>query len=148
MSEIRQHNLQEIADKFASQRGLADALDTTPGYINQLLTGHRGIGEKAARKIEKKLKLNYLALDNLSNIDNTTNKVEKYSTYEKQALQNAIVLEQKNIYLLSNKNEISLLDAFRRLTGEQQQTVITNAQEIAQKNLQIIKELNEKMVTL
>lgn len=66
LSEIRQHNFQIIADRFTSQRALADALDTTPGYVNQLLTGHRGIGEKAARKIEEKLKLNHLMLDDIS----------------------------------------------------------------------------------
>jgi len=63
MSEIRQYNFQKIAENFVSQRVLADAIDSTPGYVNQLLTGHRGIGEKAARKIEAKLKLTYLALD-------------------------------------------------------------------------------------
>jgi transcriptional regulator with XRE-family HTH domain len=69
MSEIRQHNLQKIADKFESQRELADALDTTPGYINQLLSGHRAIGEKSARKFEEKLKLNTFELDDIAIID-------------------------------------------------------------------------------
>lgn len=69
ISEIRQHNFQKIADSFISHRVLADALDTTPGYVSQLLTGHRGIGEKTARKIEVKLNLNHLMLDEITFIN-------------------------------------------------------------------------------
>lgn len=53
MPEIRQQNLKVLETIYESQRILADILDTTPGYINQLLTGRRNIGERTARKIEK-----------------------------------------------------------------------------------------------
>lgn len=64
--KIRQANLRKIEGCYSSQRVLADALDWTPGFINQLLIGHRGIGEKTARKIENKLGLPHLALDNMA----------------------------------------------------------------------------------
>lgn len=64
MQQIRRHRLEEIAKRYESQRVLADAIDTTPGYINQLLNGYRSIGEKTARKIESKLGLPNLYLDN------------------------------------------------------------------------------------
>lgn len=63
ITEIRSLNLQRLAKEYGSQRLLADALDTTPGYVNQLLTGHRDIGEKSARNIENKLGLAEMALD-------------------------------------------------------------------------------------
>lgn len=63
IQDIRQQNLQQLSGAYASQRLFADALDATPGYINQLLNGHRAIGEKAARKIEGQLGLKHLALD-------------------------------------------------------------------------------------
>ncbi len=67
IQEIRLTNFQKISKSFASQRLLADALDMTPGYINQLLNGHRTIGEKVARKIEGQLGLKHLALDETDN---------------------------------------------------------------------------------
>ncbi|MDD5271986.1 MAG: helix-turn-helix transcriptional regulator [Methylovulum sp.] len=63
MNTIRLTNLQVLAKKYASQRALADALDFTPGYINQLLTQKRSIGEKIARKIEGQLSLPPFCLD-------------------------------------------------------------------------------------
>lgn len=53
---IRQENLSRLEQQYGSQRALADALDSTPGYINQLLTSRRTIGEKAARRFESLLK--------------------------------------------------------------------------------------------
>lgn len=55
MAMIRQENLQSLEHAYGSQRALADALDSTPGYINQLLTNRRAIGEKAARRFEQLL---------------------------------------------------------------------------------------------
>jgi hypothetical protein len=71
-------------------------------------------------------------------------KGEKYAAYEKQSISKTEVSECRNGYL-NTENEATLLSAFRRLTIEQQQSVITNAQEIARKNEQIIKELKEKI---
>lgn len=63
MPIVRKNNLLKIASTFESQRELADILEITPGYLNQLLTGYRNIGEKVARKFEKKLNLKELFLD-------------------------------------------------------------------------------------
>lgn len=52
MLEIRKKRLKELASQYQTQAALASALDVTPGYVNQLLIGTRGIGEKVARKIE------------------------------------------------------------------------------------------------
>ena len=40
-----------------SQQALADAAGLSVQYLNQLLMGHRNMGEKTARKLEKALKL-------------------------------------------------------------------------------------------
>jgi SOS-response transcriptional repressor LexA len=63
VSEIRKSNLEKISSHYESQRELADVLEITPGYLNQLLTGYRNIGEKVARKFEKKLRLEEFFLD-------------------------------------------------------------------------------------
>jgi len=56
MQQIRQQNLEDLERNFGTQRALADALDSTPGYINQLLTNRRQIGEKVARRFEQLLR--------------------------------------------------------------------------------------------
>jgi hypothetical protein len=58
-------------------------LDATPGYINQLLTGHRKMGEKVARKYEKKLTLPPLYLDRQPYIDGIC---ETFPEYEPKLL--------------------------------------------------------------
>jgi transcriptional regulator with XRE-family HTH domain len=63
ITEIRRNNLQKISETYESQREFADVIDMTPAYLNQLLTGHRAIGEKTARKIEDKLKVDKYKLD-------------------------------------------------------------------------------------
>lgn len=63
MPIVRRSNLEKISSTYESQRELADILEITPGYLNQLLTGYRNIGEKTARKIERKLKLEEFTLD-------------------------------------------------------------------------------------
>lgn len=69
-----------------------------------------------------------------------TGQGEKYPTYDQHLLQNNAILEKKNHYSIT-PNETLLLNAFKRLTLEQQQIVISNAQEIASNNEKIIKEL-------
>ncbi|MCX7083925.1 MAG: S24 family peptidase [Methylococcales bacterium] len=62
MKEIRQNNLKMLADGFKNQRAFADAIESTPGYVSQLIIGTCSFGEKVARKIEKLLNLpdNYM----------------------------------------------------------------------------------------
>lgn len=64
IQETRKTNFRSIID--ASGLKVADfarKFDIEPSYISQLLNGHRGIGEKAARNIEKKVGLEQMALD-------------------------------------------------------------------------------------
>jgi transcriptional regulator with XRE-family HTH domain len=63
ITEIRLENFKKIAATFKSQRELADTLGESTGYINQLLHGKRGIGEKVARKFEEKLRMSRLSFD-------------------------------------------------------------------------------------
>lgn len=63
ITEIRLENFKKIAATFKTQRELADVLGESTGYINQLLRGKRGIGEKVARKFEDKLRMSSLSLD-------------------------------------------------------------------------------------
>jgi len=51
--EIRVRNLRKLISEFGSQAKLADAVGCTPSVISQLITGHRDLGEKLARKIEE-----------------------------------------------------------------------------------------------
>ena len=63
--EIRQANLAKLLkDRFDdNQADMANRLKTTPGYVWQLLNGNRNIGERAARNIESKLRLEKNSLD-------------------------------------------------------------------------------------
>ncbi|MDC5565523.1 hypothetical protein NRA69_17785, partial [Acinetobacter baumannii] len=82
ISEIRKQNLRRIIDNAIS-KGLAknDAEyckknDLEPSYISQLVNGHRNIGERSARNLEKKMGLDAGALDqspNTSQLDNHIN---------------------------------------------------------------------------
>ena len=57
VAEIRKRNFARLSRQYGPQKELADTLDMTPGYINQILTDRRAIGEKSADKIERKLGL-------------------------------------------------------------------------------------------
>ncbi len=60
---MRRSNLQRLLLRYDPQQALADAVGLSVQYLNQLLGGHRNIGEKTARKIEKSLKLDLGWLD-------------------------------------------------------------------------------------
>lgn len=57
IGEIRRANLNRLVAKLGGQKELAEMLGVTTGYISQMQTGHRAIGEKTARKIEGAAKL-------------------------------------------------------------------------------------------
>jgi len=62
---IRLNQLVLLVQKYENnQKKLAEALDLTPGYINQLLGRVRPITEKSARKFERKLGLDNGWFDN------------------------------------------------------------------------------------
>lgn len=63
--EIRLINLKKLESRYKTQVELAEAIDFSTGYLNHLMTGHRNIGEKTARKIESKLDLPRGWMDNL-----------------------------------------------------------------------------------
>lgn len=51
----RRNNLRILEQQYGSQAALAEAVDVSPGYVNQMLSGHRPIGEKSARRMEEAL---------------------------------------------------------------------------------------------
>lgn len=51
-ARLRRAHLTDLVNEKGSQAAVADLLDVTPGYLNQLMLGRRNIGEKTARKIE------------------------------------------------------------------------------------------------
>jgi len=63
VSIIRFDNLRRLVGRYESQQAFADAAKLGVQYLNQLLKGHRNIGEKTARKIEKSLSLDTGWLD-------------------------------------------------------------------------------------
>jgi hypothetical protein len=52
MHEIRRKNVARLVDHYTTQQALADALQTSPGYIYQIVSGYRNVGERSARNIE------------------------------------------------------------------------------------------------
>jgi len=52
ITDLRRAKFILLSKLFKSQKEFSKAINSTPGYINQLMSGHRSIGEKAARKIE------------------------------------------------------------------------------------------------
>ncbi len=54
---IRLQNLKRLVAECHSQQAFADSAGLTVQYLNQLLMGHRNIGEKTARKLERTLRL-------------------------------------------------------------------------------------------
>ena len=61
---IRIENLRRLVSEYDTQAKFARAHELDPSYISQLLSGHRGFGERSARNIEEKLNLKPGALDN------------------------------------------------------------------------------------
>lgn len=64
INQIRKLNLQALIGRFKSQREFADAVDTAPAYISQIVTKtrtpsgkERGVGDDLSRKVEEKLNL-------------------------------------------------------------------------------------------
>jgi len=55
--DVRKRNLLSLVRQYGRQQALADAVSLSVQYINQMVSGHRTIGEKTARKIEKALSL-------------------------------------------------------------------------------------------
>ena len=64
ISRVRQAKLKELITKYGSQAKLARACEgVDAGFISQLVTGTRNMGEKVARKIENQLGLNDFYFD-------------------------------------------------------------------------------------
>ncbi|MDG4594226.1 MAG: helix-turn-helix transcriptional regulator [Candidatus Contendobacter sp.] len=63
----RLQNLKRLVSECHSQQAFADAAGLSVQYLNQLLMGHRNIGEKTARKLERSLRLNPGWLDRSAN---------------------------------------------------------------------------------
>ncbi len=63
----RLQNLRRLVSDCDSQQAFADSDGLSVQYLNQLLTGHRNIGEKTARKLEQSLRLESGWLDHGSN---------------------------------------------------------------------------------
>ncbi len=63
----RLQNLRRLVSDCDSQQAFADSAGLSVQYLNQLLTGHRNIGEKTARKLEQSLRLESGWLDHGSN---------------------------------------------------------------------------------
>jgi SOS-response transcriptional repressor LexA len=70
ISQIRFKNMLSLMQRYKKQVEFAEAVDTAPAYISQLLGGYkkrgdtgRKIGDDFARKIEKKMKLPYGWMD-------------------------------------------------------------------------------------
>lgn len=63
MKEIRLKNLISLSKNYSTQREFADAIGLAPSQLGHLLSGHRGIGEKLARKIESNLRISAMSLD-------------------------------------------------------------------------------------
>jgi len=65
IKEIRRTNLRTYIKQFAgdNQRKFADQYDLNAAHISQMVTGHREVGDKIARKLERALKLTFGQMD-------------------------------------------------------------------------------------
>jgi hypothetical protein len=127
-SEIRRQNLLKIADAYEKQCDLADAIGFTAGYASHLLTGHKTIGEKVARKIEGKLGLATHSLD-----------VDADSS---DGVENA-VLDGLNTVKVA-PDELCLLNLLRDLTPKQRKRLIESAKEFKNENMENYFELKSR----
>jgi transcriptional regulator with XRE-family HTH domain len=85
MADIRRRNLQLLVDKYESQQEVADIVKISPQYLSQLLSGHRNIGEKTARKIEAAVKIPRLTLDIEPGMSESSNVSVPWGTADTQA---------------------------------------------------------------
>lgn len=80
--DIRRFNLRRIIDNARTlemaknDSDFCDQYGLNPGYISQLIKGHRNMGEKSARNIENSLGLAEKTLDNTEEFLNNTESVE------------------------------------------------------------------------
>ena len=125
-TEIRLENFKKIAATFKTQRELSDALGESTGFINQLLHGRRGIGDKVARKFEEKLRLNRLSLDVDSipiECDEIKNPVESIEV---------------------TPEELGIINLLRDLNSLQRQRILNSAKEFKKENAITFNELGKK----
>ncbi|MEW5248641.1 LexA family protein [Microbulbifer sp. 2201CG32-9] len=66
IGEIRRENLRQLVNQYKSKAEFGRRHGVDPTYVSQLLNKHRNFGEKAARKMEGKLGLKPLTLDDPS----------------------------------------------------------------------------------
>lgn len=77
--EVRVKNLSIVLKKIKEEEGLnsyakiGEAYNVNASFISQLLNGTRNFGEKAARNLEKKLRLAEFSLDTIRQSETTTN---------------------------------------------------------------------------
>lgn len=127
-TEIRLENFKKIAATFKSQRELADVLGESTGYINQLLHGKRGIGEKVARKFEEKLRMSHLALD-VDSIPTISGETEFKSPVEAVEV---------------SPDELGIINLLRDLTSTQRKNVVEIAKEFKHQNRTAFAELSHR----
>jgi transcriptional regulator with XRE-family HTH domain len=128
ITEIRLENFKKIAATYKTQREFSDVLGESTGYINQLLHGKRGIGEKVARKFEEKLRMSHLSLD-VDSIQTSLNDSELKSPVE------AIEVTPE---------ELGYINLLRDLASTQRKVIIDAAKELKSSNQKVFLELSNR----
>lgn len=82
LAVIRRKNLSAACSGRTEQAELAQKYDCTPGYISNMITGRKDIGEKTARKIEECLGVPMYWLDSLHGADESDGDVVMYKKHE------------------------------------------------------------------
>jgi transcriptional regulator with XRE-family HTH domain len=127
ITEVRLANFKKIAGTYKTQREFADALNESAGYVNQLLHGKRGIGEKVARKIEESLRMPRGALD-----------VEQVST-------EAIEFQSPAVAPIEvTSEELGVINLLRDLTSTQRKKLMDYAKEFKSENRVAFSELGHR----
>lgn len=93
-ADARRENLQKLIDaRFAGNRSAAaQALGLTSGRITQLLDVNEAFGERAARSIERKLKLPELALEDYGHGDQAREPAPAWSAPSPPSLRDALAV--------------------------------------------------------
>lgn len=117
IKKITANNLRKLLEeKGISQNKLADDLGIQPPYVNALVKGKRGIGQKILPKLCEKLEIRPYQFF-IEDIDILSKAPEKYTTAERVYIEKLIVIfRDKQSEKLSNliKNQIETV--FRELT--------------------------------
>lgn len=117
--KLRRDNFARVRARYHTNAAFSDALGEgfSPSYVSQLLSGHRGIGDEVADKIEQRLQLDPGYLD---------------QKHDEETVSGALSL---------SSDERDLLDSWKLLLAEERSDELLRIRQMAQRNQAVMEEL-------